>query len=267
MSKIKLLIAGDWHGNLHAGMAAIDAAVRENCELIVQLGDFGVWPGYSGVHYLDSLNYRLENENRKLVFVGGNHEDYNQIEAWEKVNARSTNGHVYVRSNILYIPRGCVWKWNNKRFLALGGAVSIDKEWREPNESWWWQEAITNEQMAQAVENVAGRQIDYMFTHDCSDKTPWKDRLKDDLDSKTNRRKVDWVLDRVKPKMQFHGHFHTWYDWQLTHGVPFDPQADDAITQVYGLNMEMERNAMGVLDLDTNTFSTTPWKMPRPNVL
>lgn len=263
---MRFLIAGDWHGKTRVALAVIQKAVDENCELIIQLGDFGIWPGYSGVAYLDDMNYMLQRVNRKVVFVGGNHEDYNQIDAWEKVNARSTNGHVYVRSNILYIPRGTCWKWGGKRFLALGGAVSVDKAWREPNKSWWWQEAITNDQMVTAVDNANGREIDYFITHDCSDRTVWKDRLKPDEDSRANRKKIDWVLDRVQPKMHFHGHMHTWYDWRLNHGRPFTDE-DGPYTQVYGLNMEGDRHATGILDTDTNEFKVIPWKMPRDTYL
>ena len=261
---MKLLIAGDYHGNLPCALGQIDRAVEENCELIIQLGDFGIWHNYAGVEYLDSINEKLRSVSRKLLFVGGNHENYNLIESWEKHNPRSSNGHVYVRSNILYIPRGSTWKWAGKNFLGLGGAVSIDKSMRTPNESWWWQEAITAEQMNQTVLNASYRgRIDYFFSHDCSDRTPWKDRLKPDVDSVTNRKKIDWVLDRVKPKIHFHGHMHEWYDWKIDHSLPFSDE-DGPFTQVYGLNMETERNSHGVLDLETDEFRTVPWKMPRP---
>lgn len=264
---MRLVIAGDWHGERGPAFAAIKRATEEGIEMIIQLGDFGIWGGYSGLSYLDDINYRLQSANRTLFFVAGNHENYDLIDSWEKLNPRSTNGHVYVRSNILYIPRGNVWKWGNKRFLGLGGAVSIDKARRVPGRSWWWQEAITNEQMAFAVSNAAGKQIDFMFTHDCSDRTPWKNRLKPDMDSTANRQKIDWVLSRVKPKVQFHGHMHEWYDWTLSHGVPFDHKDDDPITQIYGLGMENERNSMGILDTDTYEFTTIPWNVPRVNSL
>lgn len=263
---MKLLILGDLHGNTNVALNYINKAAEEKVELIIQLGDFGIWGGYSGIAYLDDLNYALQRTNRRILFVGGNHENYDLIESWEKLNPRSTNGHVYVRSNILYIPRGCVWKWGGKRFLGLGGAVSVDKSMRVPGESWWWQEAITNEQMYTAVQNVAGREIDYMFTHDCSDRTIWKDRIKPDEDSLANRKKIDWVLDRVKPKMQFHGHMHTWYDWKIDYSKPFSDE-EGPYTQVYGLNMEGDRNAAGILDMDTNEFKQLPWKMPRYNLL
>lgn len=269
MIVIKFIIAGDWHGNPYAARNAISAAMTEKAEVIIQLGDFGIWPSFDGMEYLDSMNTDLRAVDRKVVFVGGNHEDYNQIEAWEKHNPRSSKGHVYVRSNILYIPRGCAWKWAGKTFLGLGGAISIDKQWRVPNESWWWQEAITNEQMNEAVINAAYRpnRIDYLITHDCSDRTPWKKRLKPDPDSVTNRKKIDFVLDRVKPRIQFHGHMHEWYDWQLPHGSAFDPNDEGLSTQVYGLNMECEQNSMGILNTEDDSFVQIPMKIQRNTYL
>lgn len=261
----KLFIAGDWHGNTNVALAAINRAVEEGCELIIQLGDFGIWGRFEGLSYLDDLNYLLQRHNRRLLFVGGNHENYDLIESWEKLNPRSTNGHVYVRSNILYIPRGCVWKWGGKQFLGLGGAVSVDKAWRVPGESWWWQEAITNDQMLEAVRNAEGKKIDYMFTHDCSDRTIWKDRLKPDEDSRANRKRIDWVLDRVKPGMQFHGHMHTNYDWRLNHGRPFTDE-DGPYTQIYGLQKEGNQGAVGILDTETDTYTPLKWSKSHFNI-
>ena len=39
-----------------------------------------------------------------------------------------------------YLKRGRVYAIEDSTFLVLGGALSIDKEFREPNKSWWKQE-------------------------------------------------------------------------------------------------------------------------------
>jgi hypothetical protein len=41
---------------------------------------------------------------------------------------------------VAYLKRGCIYKIEKLRFLVLGGALSIDKEFRRPGISWWERE-------------------------------------------------------------------------------------------------------------------------------
>ncbi len=41
----RVLLAGDWHGNLGWGLAVVDHAADAHAEVIVHVGDFGIWPG------------------------------------------------------------------------------------------------------------------------------------------------------------------------------------------------------------------------------
>jgi Icc-related predicted phosphoesterase len=260
---MKILFAGDFHQSYMAAQNAVVAAHRDKVNTIIQLGDFGLWGDKSGAYFLGYLNKRLHKHGIHLVFVPGNHEDYDEIARLEEFGERNEDGHIKVRSNIYMVPRGCVWEWDGKRFLGLGGAFSVDRSMGKEGERWFADEVITYADVDRAVENVDGRDVDVFVTHDCSNKTPWKTRIKPDPDSMENRRKIDEVLERVKPDMHFHGHMHTWYDWTLTYGSVFEAGSSDKTTQVYGLDMECERNSTGILDTSTMEFKQIPWKMPR----
>lgn len=252
---MRILVAGDIHGNTRAGLQLIGHAIAHKAEIIVQCGDFGLWPGFDGMDYLDTLNANLREHNRNLIFVDGNHEDHDQLEWIDKHNPRSKSGHVYLRSNILHAPRGSYWKWGNKYFMAVGGAVSIDKQWRTPGKSWWAGEQLTDDQAYGIVKKMNDRRtngrpdVDYLFTHDCSDKTPFHGRLKPDLDSKIHRQRMDAVIEAVRPTIHFHGHMHTKYDWQnpISNGTHW--------VQTYGLECDGMYDNWGILDTDTDTFA------------
>ena len=274
---IKLLIAGDWHGDCNApsvasntsvhkarskgasSIVAVDNAVKYGAQWIIQCGDFGLWPGWFCFVYLDRLNAALIEANVHLIWLDGNHEDFDQLERLVKHNPRNDRGQTFIRSNILYSPRGCVFTLDHKRFMTVGGAFSIDKEWRTPHDSWWPQEQITMEQLQIILNQVeSGRakhrpEVDYLFTHDCHPNTPFKHRIKDDVESNLHRRKIATIANAVRPKMWWHGHMHERYDWTLPYGVPFSLE-DGQTTEVHGLADGREKDSWGILDTEDNSF-------------
>lgn len=275
---MKILIAGDWHGDCNAqsvahnpsvsvgrskkasSIMAIDAAAKHGAEHIIQCGDFGLWPGWFGFVFLDRLNAALIESNVQLIWLDGNHEDFDQLDRFVKFNPQNEKGQTFIRSNILYSPRGCGWTWDHKRFLTVGGAHSIDKEWRTEGESWWPQETLTDAQVNGIISNAKARrvkgkpEVDYMFTHDCHPNTPFRHRLKPDLDSQFHREKMREIALAVRPGIWFHGHMHTKYDWKLSYAPPFSEESGK-LTQVYGLADGREKDSWGILDTEDDSFT------------
>lgn len=242
-----------------ASIKAVDHAVQHGAQHIIQCGDFGLWPGWFGFVYLDRLNAALIEANVQLIWLDGNHEDYDQLERFVKFNPMNDKGQTFIRSNILYSARGCAWTWDDKRFLTVGGAYSIDREWRTPHESWWEQEQLTDSQVKGVINNAVSRrakgkpEVDYMFTHDCHPSTPFKHRLKDDLESTFHREKMREIAHAVRPSFWWHGHMHERYDWTLGYSKPFSDE-DSLETRVFGLADGREKDSWGILDTETDEF-------------
>lgn len=254
---MKLLILGDTHGNTRWFVTVIKRAKELNVEWIIQLGDFGLWPGWAGVRYLDDVNRALIEHNVNLIWLDGNHEDFNQLDALVKLQPKNDNGQTYIRSQILYSPRGCLWTMDNKKFMTVGGAVSIDKQWRTAGKSWWPQEQLTELEEFGIVTRAMDRRqkgkpdVDYLFTHDCHPLTPFT-HLINDPDSDAHRQKMKRIFNAVLPKMWFHGHMHAKYAWPLFHAAPFDVSDDH--TEVYGLECDGCTDSWGILDTETDRF-------------
>lgn len=261
MSTIRILILGDTHGNTAATVHAIQKAKLHDATHIVQCGDFGLWTHFAnGIKFLDDLEAELRKHNIQFVWLDGNHEDFDALQAFMYSTYQTDKGFYPIRTHILYSPRNNAWTWDNKRFMTLGGAVSIDRRNRKPGITWWEQENIKDSDVANAfsvIERDRNRDkpVDYFFSHDCSDKTPFYDRLKPDIDSKINRQKMDRVLDFMRPRFHFHGHMHTKYDWQrpiIKDGELF------ATTQVYGLECDGMFWNWGILDTEIDSFEFAP---------
>ena len=79
----RILVAGDWHGNEDWALSVIrrvpSMLAGEPRRLILQLGDFGIWPDRAGQHYLARVAALLAEVDAELWFIDGNHEDFPQL--------------------------------------------------------------------------------------------------------------------------------------------------------------------------------------------
>lgn len=257
----KILIMGDTHGSVHSYLRTLDYAARNNIKHIFQMGDCGTFPEYSPTstqELFEQVNEYSRRHNIINYWVRGNHDD---TDMWQGIIDHFPTAHKgmgYLRSHIRLMPRVGYFKMFGLNFLEVGGAVSIDTEWRRKNEQtprtlWWPDEIISPEDL----NKVNYQKVDILMTHDCSDRTPWKMRLKEDFDSKMNRVKIDDILKRSKPDFHFHGHMHTQYDWMnRTNG--------DHWVRTIGLEcnaeaMENDREFNNFVIFDTETKEIT-WK-------
>src|SRR5580704_14524363 len=130
-------VAGDWHGNTAWATRAVRKMAAllpaDGPRVIVHLGDFGIWPGPGGQEYLARLQ-------------------------------PGPDGRAQVTERIFHLPRGHRWRWHGRDWLALGGAVSLDRAGRTEGASWWPEEEITLRQAGSVIE--AGP-ADVMVTHEC----------------------------------------------------------------------------------------------------
>lgn len=191
-----LYVTGDTHGDFKrftkAGRARLPFALTEEDSCIV-CGDFGLlWEKGDALDYdlkwLSSLPFRI-------LWVQGNHENYDIIaeyplEEWNGGKVR----HI-VRDRIILLERGQVFCLEGKRVFAFGGASSHDVDggildrsspnfreearracrsglaYRILRESWWPEELPCEEELEEGLRNLerAGYEVDYVITHCASD--------------------------------------------------------------------------------------------------
>ncbi|MET9329157.1 metallophosphatase [Tsukamurella sp. NPDC003166] len=209
----RVALAGDWHGNTRWAVHVLDEAARRGCDVVVHLGDFGLWPGRDGARYLADLDQHLQRLGLALFWVDGNHDDHGALAALPLTD----RVHV-VSSRIVHLPRGFRWAWHGRTWLAIGGAVSIDRNSRIPTRSWWSQEAVSDADVAACL---AGGPADVIVAHDAPSGVPTVEALVGDpvwnlppdieADSAANRRRLREVVDAVRPQKLYHGHYHVAY--------------------------------------------------------
>lgn len=162
-----LNVAGDWHGNTAWAIRCLDHLATLGIREVFHLGDFGIWPGPSGRAYVRAVQQRLDRHEMILLVTPGNHEDYEQIDALPALDLGHDVGAVpWLTDRIAILPRNHRMIRNGWSIASLGGAPSIDIQYRVPGRDWWIGEAITPDDVA-AFETTGP--CDVMLTHDSPD--------------------------------------------------------------------------------------------------
>lgn len=206
-------IAGDWHGNTGWALRAIAALGAVGVRTLYHLGDFGIWPGASGKKYLDKVNKVLVKHDIRAWVTPGNHENWFRL---SELFARDDGAEpAQLESHIWILPRGFCWMHAGRSFVSLGGAPSIDREYRTLGRSWWIEEAITE---ADVERVAAGGHADVMLAHDAPRPASPAVEIARALGGGGGvsarmyaSEGVYWMSkahDAVLPELLLHGHYH-----------------------------------------------------------
>ena len=149
---------------------------KDKCEntLIFILGDGGfLWCNdeYSDFNgeLIQTLEMRLSELNSKLVVIPGNHENYARIYSLPKEHLKENNlegDFRRISNNILYTERFGEYSFENKNFLVLGGARSLDKELRHEGE-WFPEETFNIEEKDSIISLIKDNEYNYVLSHTC----------------------------------------------------------------------------------------------------
>ena len=182
-------------------------------DYLIIAGDFGFPWDFSTEECADIA--WLESRPYTVLFVDGNHERFDH---WAERPMELWHGGLTQRlsdtSPIRRLTRGEVFELDGSTVFTMGGATSVDKEYRIPYSSWWPQELPDerNFEEARAKLDSVGWTVDYVITHTCSTRMlsstlypasgwncPSVDRLTAFFDE---------LEDRLDYKRWYYGHFH-----------------------------------------------------------
>ena len=172
-------------------------------DVLIVAGDWG------GIWYNDCRDKNLlewwESRNFTTLVVPGNHDNYSAINKLCIVNM--FGGKVRKVSDSVFIAeRGEIYTINGKKILTLGGAESIDKQYRVEGYSWWKDEEITIKDFKRTIDNLEREnfKVDYFITH-----TGGGEVARNLGFLPTNCDKyVSFFLDTLRNTPHYCGHYH-----------------------------------------------------------
>lgn len=231
-------------GDCHENFGRFTKRQRMKLPFLLGENDYAIVCGDLGLLWCRDreFEYNLEWLSRlpfTLLWVQGNHENYNLIaeypvEMWHGGKVR----HI-VKDKIILLERGQVFNIEGYRFLTFGGASShdvqggiLDKDspsfkldkrkavrsglpYRIRNVSWWEQELPTAEEMQECRDNLnrAGYSVDYVITHCMS--SSMQDKLESYYGGGARLYERDILTEffeeleeKIQYKVWFCGHYH-----------------------------------------------------------
>lgn len=220
---MSVLLSGDFHGNAVGELSILTKKYlrskygTEKYKTInyhIILGDGGfLWPGNERI---DAYNYRvLAYRPFPVLSVIGNHEPMLGMTLPEEDIGIGEKVYLVKEKKplIAYLKRGKVYHIDGFKFLVMGGALSIDQEYRIPGRSWWKEEYWSPREEADLFELLASdSEFDYVLTHTGPDSINFKlfnsffsgsPKFTDEV-AKLN----DKVDARISCKGWFCGHWH-----------------------------------------------------------
>jgi predicted phosphodiesterase len=205
-----ILVTGDTHGNIDFNKIKLlsDKKILTMNDYLIIAGDFGaIWDKNT----LDSDLSVYENLNFNILFVDGNHENFNLLNSFPVQKWNGGDVHV-IRDNIKHLKRGQVFIIDNKKILTFGGATSIDKYFRTENISWWKEEVPTIDDLQYAKSNLEkyNNQVDYIITHSIDEHAlaQLSISLKSKIKVFEENYLLNWIAENVTYKHWYFGHFH-----------------------------------------------------------
>ena len=199
-----IYITGDTHGDVD--VYKLSPLSKEN----LSYDDYLIICGDAGICWApEILEYHLNTYRRlhcTIIFIDGNHENFEMLNNMPLVEFKGALMH-RIDEHIFHVLRGEIMTLDNKTFLCIGGATSIDKMYRNPYFSWWPEEEITNHDIDNAIANLAkvNNKVDYVITH-CCDTPTVKRAFHFRRDICTDQ--LNFIDKIVDYKHWFFGHYH-----------------------------------------------------------
>ena len=181
-------IIGDVHGLWNDYQTVIS-----DCERSIQLGDFGIGMG-QGDYWHDRVNDTIGGTGHR--FIRGNHDNPNQCPKMLSWIADGT-----VENDVMFV----------------GGAWSIDADYRTPGFDWWQAEELSSTEFERVYDIYMTVRPRIMITHDCptltsyrmfirTGKRVWGERPK--LYLTRTGEMLQHMFEQHQPELWYFGHWH-----------------------------------------------------------
>lgn len=211
-----IYITGDKHADFRNVLFFCYQYKTTKKDILIILGDAGI------NYYNNEKDYLLKDYLKSfpitLFCIHGNHE-----ERPENIKTYKTktfhNGIVYCEEkypNILFAKDAEIYNFNNNKVFVIGGAYSIDKDFRLKNGYNWYPSEQPNEETKNKVKNILksiDNKIDIILSHTCPYKYIPREMFLSGVDQSKVDNSTERFLDEIEEisdyKLWYCGHYHT----------------------------------------------------------
>ena len=201
-------------GDTHRDFSRLDGLNFNDDDILIVLGDAGI------NYYLNDEDIRfkkyLKRYNVKLFCIRGNHEERPEnITSYKEVDM--FGGKVFIEDaypNLIFAKDGEVYNIDGKSVLVIGGAYSIDKNYRLMyGHKWFKDEQLSQDEMDNIYEKVNGKHFDIVLSHTCPYKYEPREVFMSGIDQSKVDKSMEYFLDKIEGSIHYDkwycGHYHT----------------------------------------------------------
>lgn len=201
-------------GDTHRDFSRLYGLEMTSKDILIILGDAGI--NYCLNDEDIKIKEYLKKLRVKLFCIQGNHEERPEnISSYHEVEM--FGGKVYIEDeypNLIFAKNGELYNLDGKSVLVIGGAYSVDKEYRLLyGYKWFKDEQLSQYEMNNILDKYSGKNIDIILSHTCPYKYEPREVFMSGLDQskvdKTMERFLDEVEEKVNYKKWYCGHYHT----------------------------------------------------------
>lgn len=208
-------ITGDRHGNLEDLIYFTFEHMTNIDDVMIILGDSGI------NYYQDERSYMIKNmllqANITFFCIHGNHEERaSNINSYKEKIWK--NGIVYYEEdypNLLFAKDGEIYNFDGKKVIVIGGAYSVDKDYRLKNGLNWFESEQPSERIKEHVENnlnKANWEVDYVLSHTSPLKYEPVEYFLPFINQKSVDKSTEKWLNEIENKLKYKrwylGHYH-----------------------------------------------------------
>lgn len=201
-------------GDTHREFYKLHDVEKNKDNMLIILGDVGI------NYYLDERDKKLKEQlnsyNIKLFCIQGNHEERPEnISTYKEIDM--FGGKVFIEEeypNLIFAKNGELYDIDNKKVLVIGGAYSVDKNYRIIyGYPWFKDEQLNKEEMDNILNKYKGQYIDIVLSHTCPLKYEPTEVFMKCIDQSDVDKSMEKFLDRVEESINYDkwycGHYHT----------------------------------------------------------
>ncbi len=211
-----IYITGDTHGDFRRVGELCYFTETTKDDILIVLGDAGI--NYYRGKKDEQLKAFLQSQPITIFSIHGNHEIRPQnIPTYKEVEWHG--GIVYREEeypNLLFAKDGEIYDFNGIKTIAIGGAYSVDKEYRLANNWGWWADEQPSDEIKARVEKALadnGNEIDVVLSHTTPLKYEPTEVFLSGIDQSEVDKSTEIWLDKLEETNDYRkwycGHYHT----------------------------------------------------------
>ena len=201
-------------GDTHRDFMRLDKMKFNKDDMLIILGDTDI--NYCLNEEDNKFKKYLKKYNVKMFCIRGNHEERPEnISTYKEINM--FGGKVYIEEeypNLIFAKDGEEYNIDGKSVLVIGGAYSVDKDYRLMyGYKWFRDEQLTKEEMDIIYNRVKGKHFDIVLTHTCPYKYEPVEVFLSGIDQSKVDKSMEHFLDKIEKNIKYDkwycGHYHT----------------------------------------------------------